>query len=178
VKPHVCTSCKRACMPCAEAAAAGQPLPHTVRLAWCIWCAGIYADNAPDPDTGRVHCQKCEAPFPDLIAFIKSGLAKYPRLCRKCRTDGRTAAAEDRAQDAKAGVEAVVQQRGPSSPAPDPLAKRKRGRPPLQPPPDDPTARERNYHCGGFVPRPKPDLHTSELAEEHTEWPGITHSSY
>jgi hypothetical protein len=31
--PHACTSCGRACRACAEAAKAGQPLPHTIRAA-------------------------------------------------------------------------------------------------------------------------------------------------
>jgi hypothetical protein len=61
-----------------------------------MWCKKIYADNAPDPETGRVHCQRCEAPFPDLAAFVAAGLPKYPRYCKACRADGRLSAAPSR----------------------------------------------------------------------------------
>jgi hypothetical protein len=153
--PHVCTSCGRACRPCAEAAVAGRLPPHTVRVPWCDWCASIYVDNAPDPATGRVMCQGCDRPLPGLARLIERRLAKYPLLCGECKTDAhRTDGDMD-----------------PRGPAPVPPVERA-PRPPLDPGPDPATPGQRWYR-GGFRPRPPgPDTHTSELADEHTEWPG------
>lgn len=169
--PHVCTSCGRECGACADAAAAGRPLPHPIREPWCTWCASVYMENAPAAD-GRVYCQhpSCEhdLPFPGLAALIEQGQARYPKYCRACRERERAEAAEFRALDAAVGVEAVVRNADPRPP-------RKR----LQPEPDTKGERERNWARGGFRPRPPgPDTHTSELGDGDTEWPGITHSSY
>jgi hypothetical protein len=134
----VCTSCGRACRACAEAAKAGQPLPHTIRAPWCVWCTEIYSENAPAED-GRVYCQNPEcphdAPFPGLAQLIERGIPRYPAYCKTCRSDGRRAArlsregsdpsvlgedgaeeaarareeaAEFRANDATVGADAVV----------------------------------------------------------------------
>jgi hypothetical protein len=94
--PHVCTSCGRACRACAEAAKAGQPLPHTIRAPWCVWCTEIYSENAPAED-GRVYCQNPECPhagtpFPGLAQLIEQGIPRYPAYCKTCRSDGRRAA--------------------------------------------------------------------------------------
>jgi hypothetical protein len=94
--PHVCTSCGRACRACAEAAKAGQPLPHTIRAPWCVWCTEIYSENAPAED-GRVYCQNPECPhagtpFPGLAQLIERGIPRYPAYCKTCRSDGRRAA--------------------------------------------------------------------------------------
>jgi hypothetical protein len=136
--PHACTSCGRACRACAEAAKAGQPLPHTIRAPWCVWCTEIYSENAPAED-GRVYCQNPEcphdAPFPGLAQLIEQGIPRYPAYCKTCRSDGRRAArlsregsdpsvlgedgaeeaarareeaAEFRANDATVGADAVV----------------------------------------------------------------------
>jgi hypothetical protein len=147
-RPHVCDSCGRSCGACSRAAGAGQPLPHTVREPWCMWCKRIYADNAPDPETGRVHCAGCEAPFPGLAAFVAAGLNSYPRLCRACRAEAPEPPPPDRGHDA---------------PAHDPL-------PPLVPP-DQPI--EREYRRGGFAPRPGPETRESEHGSgSPVEWPG------
>jgi hypothetical protein len=92
----VCTSCGRACRACAEAAKAGQPLPHTIRAPWCVWCTEIYSENAPAED-GRVYCQNPECPhagtpFPGLAQLIEQGIPRYPAYCKTCRSDGRRAA--------------------------------------------------------------------------------------
>jgi hypothetical protein len=92
----VCTSCGRACRACAEAAKAGQPLPHTIRAPWCVWCTEIYSENAPAED-GRVYCQNPECPhagtpFPGLAQLIERGIPRYPAYCKTCRSDGRRAA--------------------------------------------------------------------------------------
>jgi hypothetical protein len=92
----VCTSCGRACRACAEAAKAGQPLPHTIRAPWCVWCTEIYSENAPAED-GRVYCQNPECPhagtpFPGLAQLIEQGVPRYPAYCKTCRSDGRRAA--------------------------------------------------------------------------------------
>jgi hypothetical protein len=160
-RPHVCESCGRACGACAEAAAAGQPLPHNIREPWCPWCARIYADNAPDPDTGRVHCQRCDAPFPALAAFIAAGLEKYPRYCRKCRPW-----AEGRDEREATRVAAKIATRTPPPPAitapatkPDPAITAE-------------IEHERRWARGGFVPRVGPDTTETELGGVGVEWPG------
>ena len=96
---HSCTSCGRAYGACATAAAAGQPLPHTIKVPWCAWCTAVFRDNAPDPATGRVHCAGCGAPFPGLAQLVEAGLGVLP---------GDVGAAGDRGQVADCGVGPVV----------------------------------------------------------------------
>ncbi|TQM44108.1 hypothetical protein [Pseudonocardia cypriaca] len=173
---HVCASCGRACGPCAEAAERGHPLPHTIREAWCRWCASIYVDNAPDPETGRVHCAGCDGALPGLAEFIAKRLEKYPKLCRDCRADRRRA---EPASDADASG-------ATSSPPPD-RGVQSAGEPP--PPGADPRApvapttaaeRERraaeeaeaSWRRGGFVPRTGPETTKSEHGNGAVAWSG------
>lgn len=184
--PHVCTSCGRACRPCAEAARSGHPLPHTIRTPWCAFCTSVYRDNAPAED-GRVHCggsewsegEGCGGALPTLAVLIERGLQRYPRLCGKCRAERAAEEAEFRANDAAIGVGRVVAGAAPR-PVPDPLADRPRGRPAAPrrgldtgaPTVDTERARAENWARGGFVPRPGPELTESEHGDGETEWPG------
>jgi hypothetical protein len=157
--PHVCTSCGRACRACAEAAAAGQPLPHTIRAPFCRWCTEVYAENAPAED-GYVYCQNPECPyagtpFPGLAELIERGVPRYPAYCRDCRSDGRRAPRLSRERS-------------------DPSVLGEGPRPPLRPEPADPSGLgEGRWSRGGFRPRlPGPDRTDSEHGDGATVWPG------
>ncbi|WP_300018601.1 hypothetical protein [Pseudonocardia sp.] len=116
--PHACASCGRRCRACEDGA------PCT-RATWCTWCTEVYRDNAPDPETGRVHCAECDGYLPKLAVLIERKLPRYPRHCGSCRPAVEQREAEEaaarRAEEAAfreyqntAGADSVVAGNGDS----------------------------------------------------------------
>lgn len=150
VLSHACVVCGRWCRDCR----------HTVHVPErCVGCdADPYRDNPPAED-GRVYCRGADCDADAFPAALPPGVARYPRLCRKCRetaADAREEAAEHRVLDRSVGVSAVLDRAPRPAPVdgPDGLpATRPRGRPPAhpardsgaipaqdRPPPPDPAA--------------------------------------
>jgi hypothetical protein len=67
-----------------------------------------YADNPLNPDTGRVHCQGCDAALPGLDRLREPGLTKYPTRCGGCREVARAERGTERELDATVGAGSVV----------------------------------------------------------------------
>lgn len=138
VLSHACVECGRWCRDCRHA----TYIPER-----CVGCVegDPYRDNPPAED-GRVYCRGADCEADAFPAALPSGVARYPRLCRRCReraAETRQGAAEHRALDRSVGVAAVLD-RTPRPAAPDPLAERGPGRPravpPEHAPPPDPAA--------------------------------------
>jgi len=95
-----------------------------------------YADNALDPDTGRVHCEECGLPFP---TELPPTLSRYPKVCAECREEIRAEKAAERKLDAEIGATTG------SRPPQDPMRTKRAGVPAPAPQPDRTPGRNPRY---------------------------------